>query len=277
MAMGREKATISRQIQRLEKELGVTLFDRSSGKLVITHDGRVLLGKANELFDYLKRIRDDFKDEEIIHQGMINISATHGAIDNFLLPYVDHFRRLHPKVAFEIDGDNREVVYSKVESTDVDFGIAGFETGHKALVFHDLYEASRMIIAPKDNPFFPGKAVPTLRQIATSPLIITVYSGLHEISIDKLFAKAKLKYNVAMRCNNYFTTKKAVAQGMGIAILGEVCISQGDRQIYDIYNLDRYFQRRKYGILLKKNKTIPAVIKALLRTIKPDIDFVSNP
>ena len=36
VVMGREQPTITRQIQCLEKELGVTLFDRSSGKMKLT-------------------------------------------------------------------------------------------------------------------------------------------------------------------------------------------------------------------------------------------------
>ena len=37
--MGREQPTITRQIKRLERELGVTLFDRVPGKMELTPEG----------------------------------------------------------------------------------------------------------------------------------------------------------------------------------------------------------------------------------------------
>jgi DNA-binding transcriptional LysR family regulator len=53
-AMGREQPTITRQIKCLERELGVTLFDRSSGKMKITPEGKILLEKAVSLFEDVK-------------------------------------------------------------------------------------------------------------------------------------------------------------------------------------------------------------------------------
>jgi DNA-binding transcriptional LysR family regulator len=276
IAMGRERATISRQIKCLEKELGVPLFDRSSGKMMITHEGKILLEKANVLFEYLKQIKDDLKNKEVNYRGEISIATTPGVIYNILTPFVGYFRRLHPEVTFQIEGVEREVVYKKVESAEVDFGIAFSETGYKTLVCHDLYETSRVMIAPKNNSFFSGKALPTLEQIAEAPLIVSMYHNLHEISVEERFAQEGLKPNVIMRLNNSLTTKKFVAQGMGVAILSRVNISPQDEQDFDLYSVDHYFPKTKYAILLKKRKYLSPMVKAFIWTIKPDIDISAN-
>lgn len=65
IAMGREQPTISRQIQCLEKELGVTLFDRSSGKMKITPEGKILQEEAVSLFEDVKRIKGEFTEQEL--------------------------------------------------------------------------------------------------------------------------------------------------------------------------------------------------------------------
>ena len=49
--MGRQQPTISRQIKCIEKELGVTLFDRSSGKMELTPEGKIVLEKAISIFE----------------------------------------------------------------------------------------------------------------------------------------------------------------------------------------------------------------------------------
>jgi LysR family cyn operon transcriptional activator len=74
-AMGRASSTISRQIHCLEKELGVTLFDRSSGKMMITPEGNKLLEEAVMLFENMKQIKGEFNDVGIEYEGNISIVA----------------------------------------------------------------------------------------------------------------------------------------------------------------------------------------------------------
>jgi DNA-binding transcriptional LysR family regulator len=276
IAMGRQQTTISRQIRCLEKELEVTLFDRSSGKMMITPEGKILQEKADALFEYVKQTKDEFKYEEIDYRGGIFIAATSAITYSILPPYVAHFQRLHPEVTFQFEGAKRGMVYEKVESAEADFGIARYEEGHKTLVYRDLYESGMIMIAPKNNPYFSGKTLPTLKQIAEAPLILLAHRGLHEQMIEERFAVNQLKLNVVQSHVNFVNVKKYVAQGMGVAILGRIAISQEDEQNFDIYSLDRYFPKWKYGILLKKKKYHSAMVKAFIRTIKPDIDFSAN-
>jgi DNA-binding transcriptional LysR family regulator len=276
IAMGRERPTISRQIQCLEKELGVTLFDRSSGKMMITPEGKILQEGAVELFEYVKQIRGELKDQGLDYCGKISIATTHSIIYTILPPYIENFRRLHSKVAFQFEGSTRERVHEKVESAEADFGIAFLEAGHKTLICHDLFEAGLIMIAPKNNPYFPGKAFPTLKQIAEVPFILFSHRGLDDPQIGELFAKDRLKPNVVMAHNDLCAIKIYVARGMGVSILAGHAIFQEDEQNFDIYSMDRYFPKRQYGILLKKNKYLSPMVKAFVRTIKPDINFSTN-
>lgn len=277
IVMGREKPTISRQIRCLEKELGVILFDRSSGKMMITPEGRKLQKQAFELFEFVKRIKGEFRNEGIDYRGKIHIALPHAIIYTILPPYIKDFRRQHPGVTFQFEGAIRGMIYQKVENAEVDFGIALYEKGHKTLACYDWYESGLVMIAPKNNPYFPGKVFPTLKQIAEVPLILFAHLGLHEPLVEGEFANDWLKPNVVMIHNNFVSVKKYVAQGMGASILSEHAVSQEDGQIFDIYNLDRYFPKRKYVILLKKKKYHSAMVKAFIRTLKPDIDLSANP
>jgi DNA-binding transcriptional LysR family regulator len=271
IAMGREQPTISRQIHCLEKELGVILFDRSSGKMRITPEGKALQEEAVSLFEDVKRIKGQFTEQEFDYRGNIVIATTHAIIDTILPPYVEDFSRCHPGVTFHFEGAIRETVYEQVESAEADFGVASFDTGSKTIVFHDLYEAGLVLIAPKTKRFFAG-TYPTLKQIAEVPLILFAHRGLLEPLIQGRFAEERLKLNVIMTHNNFVSIKKYVAYGMGAAILGGHALSPDDERNFDVYSLDRYFPKRRYGILLKKKKYLSAMVKAFLRSIKPDID-----
>lgn len=272
IAMGREQPTISRQIKCLEKQLGVTLFDRSSGKMRITPEGKILLEKAVSLFEDVKGIRNDFRKQELEYEGKIVIAATHAIIDSFLPRYIANFRKIHPRVNFHLEGGIREMVFEKIESAEADLGIAYLESVPKTIVCYDLSETGLVLIAPKNNTFFPGKA-PTLRQIAQAPLILFSHRGSLERLIETRFAEERLKPNVVMTHNNHVSVKKYVALGMGAAILGEHAVSKEEKKMFDIFPLDRYFPKRKYGLLLRKRKYVSPVVKAFIRTMKPNIEF----
>jgi hypothetical protein len=77
--------------------------------------------------------------------------------------------------------------------------------------------------------------------------------------------------------NNFVSIKNYVAQGMGIAILSGHALSPEDGQRFDIFSLDRYFPKRKYGILLKKKKYLASAVKAFIRFLKPEIDLAAPP
>lgn len=270
--MGREQPTISRQIRCLEKELGITLFDRSSGKMKITPEGRILLEKAVSLFEEVKGIKNEFKKQEVAYEGKIVIATTHAMIDSFLPRYIDHFRKIHPLVRFHLEGGIRETVFEKIESAEADLGIAFAESVPKTIMVYELWETGLVLIVPKKNPFFHGR-VPTLKQIAKAPLILFSHRGLHEQLIENRFAREGLVPNVVITHNNHVSVKKYVASGMGVAILSGQTVSEEDKRVLDIYRLDRYFPRRKYGLLLRKRKYISPMVKAFIRTMKPDIDF----
>jgi DNA-binding transcriptional LysR family regulator len=272
IAMGREQPTITRQIKCLEKELGVTLFDRSSGKMRITPEGKVLLEKAVSLFEDVEEIRSEFRKQDLEYEGNIVIAATHAIIDSFLPPYIAHFRKIHPRAEFHLEGGIREMVFEMINSAEADFGIAYVESIPKTIMSYDLFETGLILIAPKNNAFFPRKS-PTLRQIAQVPLILFSHKGSLERLIERRFAEERLKPNVVMTHNNHVSVKKYVAFGMGVAILGEYAVSKEDEKTIDIFRLDRYFPKRKYGLLLRKRKYLSPMVKAFIRTMKPNIEF----
>jgi DNA-binding transcriptional LysR family regulator len=276
IAMGREKPTISRQIQRLEKDMGVTLFDRSSGRMMITPEGKRLREEVAVLFDHVKRISGEIGDARINFRGKIFITTTNAIIRTLLLPYIIHFHKLHPGVTFYLEGTMTEMVYEKVEFAEADFGIALIDAGHKALTCHYLYETGMIMIAPRNNPYFPGNSLPTLQQIAEVPLIISAHRGFTDPLIEGRFAEDQLKANVVMIHNNFENVKEFVAHGMGVSILVGSALSLEDEQRFDIYNLDQYFPQRRYGILIRRGKYISAMVKSFIRTIKPDIDFTAG-
>ena len=76
-----------------------------------------------------------------------------------------------------------------------------------------------------------------------------------------------------MTHNNFFSMKKYVSLGVGVALLSDYAVSAEDEKTMEILSLDQYFPKRKVGLLLRKRKYLSPAVRAFICTIKPDIQF----
>src|SRR5215472_13854793 len=90
------QSALSRQIQTLEEQLGVPLFERRHRALLLTDAGQVLQGTARTILDDLNqavaRIRRDQTAQPITLSTAIPFAAL------WLLPRLPRFRKLHPEI-----------------------------------------------------------------------------------------------------------------------------------------------------------------------------------
>ena len=271
--MGRVQPTITHQIKSLEKELGVDLFDRSSRKMELTPQGRILLEKAISLFEVIKDIKSEFEKKEVEYEGKIVIAASHAIVDAYLSQYIAKFRTAHPGVLFHLEGGIFEMVFEKVESGEVDFGIAFYgDPVPKRMICHDLFEAGLKLIAPKNNSFFPGK-FPTSDRSLKAPLILFTRTGKIDPFIERRFAQEQLKPNVVITHNNFSSVKKYVAMGMGVAILGGYTVYEEDERINGCLSFGSLLPKEKIRSSFEETKISFAAVKGFIQTIKPDIQF----
>jgi DNA-binding transcriptional LysR family regulator len=271
--MGREQPTVSRQIKCLEKELGVTLFDRSSGKMVLTQEGKIVQQKVVSIFEDIKEIRKEFREEGKKYTGKIVISATHTIIDSFLPQYVINFIKAHPMVTFQLNEALVDVIIEKVESGEADLGICFNNSLSPAVVVsYDLFKTRTVLIAPKDHLFFT-RDNPTLEEISRCPLILFSQSGSLEHYIEDSFAKKKLKMNVLITHNSIEAIKKYVRLGLGITIAASNVVTKEDEEKFQVIPLDKYFQDRTYSLFLRRKRYRSPALESFIRTIKTDIVF----
>ena len=268
--MRRNQPTISHQIKCLENEFGVTLFDRSKGKMELTPEGQVFLEKAISVFEVIKDMKSTVSEDPILQKGHIVIATTHAVIHYFLPKYVLMFREQFPQIHFDMEGGGLKILLDQIESASADFGIANLKHIPEALTYHKLFGTTPVLITPKNNPFF-RKKVPSLKRIAEAPFILFPRSSTITPLIENTFARHNLELNVVLTLNNFEDVKKYVSMGVGVSILDDYTISKEDRDRLDVYALDRYIKKRQYGLIIRKKKYLAPHVKAFIWAIKPDI------
>lgn len=270
LEMGRNQPTVSHQIKCLEKEFGVTLFNRAAGKMELTGEGRVFLEKVISIFEIIKEMKNEILETRLASEGKIVVATTHAIIHFFLPRFIVDFKDTHPNVTFDIKGGGLEMILERVESAEADFGIANLPVVPQGLTHQDLFETRLKLIAAKGSPFFTKKRV-TLKQISEAPFITFPHSSTLRPFIEKRFSENDLELNVVLVLNNYDSVKKFVALGLGVSILDDYALSEEDKERLQIFSLERFFEKRTYGVITRKKKYFSPAAKAFIRSIKPDI------
>ncbi|MBW2030531.1 MAG: LysR family transcriptional regulator [Deltaproteobacteria bacterium] len=270
--MMRNQPTISHQIKCLEKEFGITLFDRSRGKMELTPEGKVFLEKAISIFEVIKEMKHEVSGAGLKNRGTISIVTTHAIIHYFLPRYIVPFRERYPEVRFHVEGGGLQMILERVEAAEADFGVVNLKSIPENLNYYPLFKTGLKLITRKGSQYFEN-STPDIEELSRAPFLLFPRSSTITPLIEERFSKEGCLLRVVMVLNNFEDVKKYVALGVGVAILDEYTLTKEDRERFDIFSLDPYFPEREYGILLRKKKYFSPAVKEFIHDIKPGIPF----
>ncbi len=115
--------TLSRQIADLERELGVTLFDRTNRSCVLTGEGMRLRQRAEEILSLVEQTESELADTEGALTGNIRIGAGETQAMRHILDAFAQIHRENPGVSIELYTGNADSVEERLERGLLDFGL----------------------------------------------------------------------------------------------------------------------------------------------------------
>lgn len=115
--------TLSRQIADLERELGVTLFERTNRSCTLTGEGMRLRQRAEEIIALVDQAQRELSDDQGELSGVIRIGAGETQAMRFVLQTFAGLHRDHPDVTVELYTGNADSVEERLERGLLDFGL----------------------------------------------------------------------------------------------------------------------------------------------------------
>ena len=114
------QSAISRQIQSLEEDLNVKLFERHARGLTLTDNGEYVFKTAHEVIGKLKEVETSLGDKKNKPTGKITITTVRSFGTHWLTPRIKDFMQLHPEMEVELIFDDKELDLS---TRQADIGI----------------------------------------------------------------------------------------------------------------------------------------------------------
>ena len=143
--------TLSMQVQKLEEELGVTIFNRSTKPLQVTEVGEKVLRQARKIVDESTRMNDVISEEKGIIGGTLKVGII-PTVSSTLLPlFLNIFTKKHKNVELKIEEFNTETIVKKLEDNSIDCAIAATPLTNDRIIERPLYYEPFVAYVPKHH------------------------------------------------------------------------------------------------------------------------------
>jgi LysR family transcriptional regulator, hydrogen peroxide-inducible genes activator len=151
--------TLSMQIQKLEEELGVKIFDRSKQPVIATEAGAEIIDQARKILGEKNVIHEIIQQKKGVLTGELRIGII-PTLAPYLLPlFVQSFNRKYPNVKLIVNEMMTEFIISRLRQGRIDVGILVTPLQENGIKEHVLFYEELLAYVSKKNAAFKKQYV----------------------------------------------------------------------------------------------------------------------
>ena len=189
--LGLAQPALTRSIGALERELGVTLFERAARGMVLTPAGKQFHRRASAVTNEVRRAKEDFEQTDGDMKGTVTVGLSIMPHMGILPEALPVFRRRYPLVRLKIIEGLYPAMEAGLQDGSIDFYLGASPRGEPSggLVSETLLQNTRTVIGRRGHPLAGAKSIKELgkAQWATTTIDFNAATDLNE-----LFAKYKM-------------------------------------------------------------------------------------
>ena len=220
------QSAISRQIQSLEDDLKVKLFERHARGLTLTENGEYVYKTAHEVISKLKEVETSLGDQKDKPSGKITITTVRSFGTHWLTPRIQEFMKLNPEVEVELIFDDKELDLS---TRQADIGIFMRRPKKLNYIQRKLIDINYHIYG--SNKYLEKHGIPKTLNDLNKHKFISFGKGAPSPVYNpdwalKVGMKDNSKRKPIMKVNSVMGLLLAVESGVGLAALPDYLVFQ---------------------------------------------------
>ena len=213
------QSAISRQIQSLEEDLKVKLFERHARGLTLTENGEYVYKTAHEVISKLKEVETTLGDQKHKPTGKLTITTVRSFGTHWLTPRIQEFMELNPEIEVELIFDDKELDLS---TRQADIGIFMRRPKQLNYIQRKLMDINYHIYG--STKYFEKYGMPKTLSDLNKHKFISFGRGAPSPVYNpdwalKLGMKDNKKRKTVMRVNSVYGLLLAVQSGVGLAAI----------------------------------------------------------
>ncbi|SFA80401.1 DNA-binding transcriptional regulator, LysR family [Acetitomaculum ruminis DSM 5522] len=263
---------VSQSIKNLEKQLGIKLFSRRSKGMHLTPDGEILFSYVEQGVEHIKK--GESKLREILNgeYGEIQIGASDMTLQFYLLPYLEKFYELHPKIKINVTNAPTPLTIKNLREGSIDFGIVSSPFANvSGLDITTVREIQDVFVAGKRFEFLKDKIL-SYDELKKYPLICLEGNTSSRSYIDSFLRERDVILNPEFELATSYIIVQFALRNVGICSIVEDFAKQL-LDSGDIFKLkfNEEIPKRKMCIVTNKKTAMSfAASKLLDMLLEPD-------
>jgi len=221
-AMKLPKASATRQLQRLEKAVGVQLIHRSGRRFALTEEGRVFLPHALLCLSALNEGVAELGDQKNNLNGSLRIIAQCGVASDLIGSSLSSFMLRHPelRVSLTLGGQDAELL-----NNDADIAVQTGGGAPDSLIACKLMEIGLTICASSTN--FKARPVSRPEDLLQHRFVsFRSEANVRDLVLERKGERRIVSVNTFLRTNEPAVALQAVLDGVGFAVLPTAMIKE---------------------------------------------------
>lgn len=219
--------TLSRQIAQMEEEMGIKVFDRSTRKIVLTNEGRLLRRRAEEILELVDKTERELSEQEDMVEGTVSIGCGDLAAVQLLPELIRSFHERYPAVTFDLHTATADYTKERMDRGITDIGLLLEPIDKEKYDFIRLKDSEQwVVVMAPDSPLAQLDEI-SPQSLRGLPLILPHRTNIQN-ELARWFGDDFDESQVLITSNLPSNSAIMVQAGLAYAIIVKGSISLGD-------------------------------------------------
>ena len=260
--------TLSIAIKKLEEELSVSLFDRSSNEVKPTETGERIITQAHRVLEEADRIKHLAASEQNELAGVFKLGLIF-TVAPYLLPrLILSLRKLAPDMPLMLEEHYTANLTDSLKKGELDAIVVAEPFQEPGIIAEPLYDEPFFVIVPKGHEFEELDAV-SVQQLTEQQVLLLSEGNCMRDQVLESCSKLASRQRILGLANTLqgSSIRHMVASGLGISVLPSSALTDNDHLLFSIIPFEPPVPNRRIVLASRRNFVRPQALQALRQAI----------
>jgi LysR family hydrogen peroxide-inducible transcriptional activator len=267
--------SLSQQLSKLEKEIGVLLFQRNTNSVEITHAGEIFVDKAQKILDMVNQLKKEMEDISLMRKGKLVVGSLPITGSHILPLVLPVFQNRYPEIEIVLVEETSSRLEHLTSNGQTDICLLTLPLHEPSLTFQSLIDEEIWLALPTQHPLIEDslkfkkkdQATIQIKDLENEPFIVLKKGqGFRQIT-EELCLAAGFQPKIVFESSNIDTVQSLVAAGMGIAFVPSMIARKQGSPFTPAYVPLHEKPHRTLVIAYRKGRYLSKAAEAFIETL----------
>ncbi|MBP0048708.1 LysR family transcriptional regulator [Marinobacterium sp. AK62] len=273
------QSALTATIKQLEQDAGLTLFDRTTRRVVLSAEGERFMPVAERMVSDFNAALDDLRARAELQQGRVSLAGSPSVITRLVPGALVEFRASYPSIQIDIRDESAGSLEQRVLNNEVDFAIAGNHSQQPELSYSPLLRDRYGLVVPSDHPLAQSSQLRWQQLPEDDLLLLSGDTGIRA-QLERFSKNGLIPIElerVQIEVSNPAGMAALISKRLGVSLLPALAADTHSFDGLAFIPLDAPVIEREICIITRKGRALSPAAAALLEQVRLYLEQVRLP